>query len=68
MLVGFKVALPGGTNYCPGGWICPRGLGIGGNYDFFLAEPIFKISSLNMFRMEPLFHSCEFEISRPTKV
>ena len=27
----------------------------GRNYDFFLAEPIFKIGSQNLFSMEPTF-------------
>ena len=32
-------------NGCLKGGVCLRGLGIGENYDFFLAEPIFKIGS-----------------------
>ena len=31
------------------------GLGVGGNYDFFYVEPIFKMSLLNLFSMEPMF-------------
>ena len=35
------------------GEVCLRGLGIGGSYTFFLAGPIFKIGSLNLFSKEP---------------
>ena len=34
---------------------CILGLGGGGIYDFFIAELIFKIGSLNLFSTEPTF-------------
>ena len=45
---GVEVVLPGEVI-----WL--RRLWVGGNYEFFLAKPIFKIRSLNLFSTEHPF-------------
>ena len=45
----------GGANEQPVEGICLKRLEIGGKYDPFLMEPIFKVGFLSLFSIEPLF-------------
>ena len=50
-----EVILSRMRNECPEGGLCLIELGIGGNYDFFHAEPVFKIGSLDLCTTETAF-------------